>query len=128
MVLQKRISLALVSVIMMFVAAQGYLAYRSLEEQEDNLVDEVLASETRRLVERIRAGDAVWRLADQPLRLGPNLAAWLVPSSASASGAAVMDANRKIAASRRVMIRLQSAAGDIHRPWSSRTSTSPGRR
>jgi hypothetical protein len=86
MVLQKRISLALVTVIMVFVAAQGYLAYRSLEEQEDLLVDEVLATETRRLIERIHAGEASGLLTDQPLRLGPNLSAWLVPPEGSAPG------------------------------------------
>jgi signal transduction histidine kinase len=86
MVLQKRISLALVTVIMVFVVAQGYLAYRSLEEQEDHLVDEVLATETRRLIERIRAGELPELLTDRPLRLGPNLSAWLVPSDLPAPG------------------------------------------
>ena len=35
--LQKRISFALTTVIVLFVAAQGYLAYTSLEQQEDSL-------------------------------------------------------------------------------------------
>jgi len=78
MVLQKRISLALTAVIVLFVAAQGYLAYRSLEEQEDNLVGEILSTETRRLIERIHAADGEVQWAEQPLRLGPNLSAWLV--------------------------------------------------
>ena len=80
MVLQKRISLALTAVITLFVAIQGYLAYRSLEEQEDRLVDEIVMTETRRLVERIEAREVVFEPAQQSLRLGPNLAAWLVPN------------------------------------------------
>ena len=40
--LQKRISLALTAVIMLFVAVQGYLAYSSLEQQEDELVDAIV--------------------------------------------------------------------------------------
>jgi signal transduction histidine kinase len=79
--LQKRISLALTTVIALFVAAQGYLAYLSLEEQEDNLVDEILSTETSRLIERIQAPGGGWMPSDQPLRLGPNLMAWLLPAS-----------------------------------------------
>jgi signal transduction histidine kinase len=78
MVLQKRISLALTAVITLFVAVQGYLAYRSLEEQEDRLVDDIVLTETRRLVERLEANQVLIEPASQPLRLGPNLQAWLV--------------------------------------------------
>jgi signal transduction histidine kinase len=81
MVLQKRISLALTAVIAIFVTAQGYLAYKSLEKQEDALVDEILQTETERLIERLQAGEVVLEPTTQPLRLGPNLRAWLVPST-----------------------------------------------
>ena len=50
MVLQKRISFALTAVITLFVMVQGYLAYKSLEKQEDLLFDEIVLSETQRLV------------------------------------------------------------------------------
>jgi signal transduction histidine kinase len=83
MVLQKRISLALTAVIVLFVAVQGYLAYSSLEQQEDELVDEIVMSETRRLIERIESGDSPLRPDDQPYRLGPNLVAWLLPSEST---------------------------------------------
>ena len=81
MVLQKRISLALTAVITIFVTVQGYLAYTSLETQEDLLVDEILQMETRRLIERIRSREILLDPTMQPLRLGPNLQAWLAPSA-----------------------------------------------
>ena len=81
MVLQKRISLALTAVITIFVTVQGYLAYTSLETQEDLLVDEILQMETRRLIERIRSREVLLDSTMQPLRLGPNLQAWLAPSA-----------------------------------------------
>ena len=80
MVLQKRIRLALTAVIVLFVAAQGYLAYSSLEQQEDDLVDDIVMSETRRLIERIDGGENLMPPDGQPLRLGLNLTAWLVPA------------------------------------------------
>lgn len=83
MVLQKRISLALTAVITLFVTVQGYLAYKSLEKQEDQLVDEILLTETRRLVERIHANEVP---GQEPMRLGPNLTAWLVPRNARGAG------------------------------------------
>jgi signal transduction histidine kinase len=82
--LQKRISFALTAVIVLFVAAQGYLAYTSLEQQEDSLVDDIVQSEARRLIGRIESGDTAMPAKDQPLRLGPNLVAWLVPGDAAA--------------------------------------------
>ena len=50
MTLQRRISWALGSLVAVFVIAQGVLAYLSLDEQEDALVDEIVLSETKRLV------------------------------------------------------------------------------
>ena len=79
MVLQKRISFALTAVITLFVMVQGYLAYKSLEKQEDLLVDEIVLTETQRLVERIQSGEVLLEAGSRPLRLGPNLMAWLMP-------------------------------------------------
>jgi signal transduction histidine kinase len=76
--LQKRISLALTAVIALFVTVQGYLAYRSLEEQEDRLVDDIVLIETSRLVERIEANEVRFHEAGKHLKLGTNLDAWLV--------------------------------------------------
>lgn len=79
MVLQKRIRLALTAVIVLFVAAQGYLAYTSLEQQEDELVDDIVMSESRRLIERIEDGESPLQPDGRSVRLGVNLTAWLVP-------------------------------------------------
>ena len=50
--LQRRISIALTAVVVLFVAVQGYLVFLSLERQEDDLVDDIVMSETRRLIGR----------------------------------------------------------------------------
>ena len=89
MVLQKRISLALTAVIAVFVTVQGYLAYKSLEKQEDLLVDDVVRTEAQRLRERLQAGEVVLDSATQPLRLGPNLQAWLAPARSGNAGVAI---------------------------------------
>lgn len=77
--LQRRISTALLAVIVLFVAAQGLLAYSSLEEQEDELVDDIVLSETRRLVTRMTEGDRTLLISPSPVRLAPNMRAWLLP-------------------------------------------------
>ena len=76
--LQKRISLVLTAVIALFVTVQGYLAYRSLEKQEDRLVDDIVLTETGRLVERIESKEVRFREAGHHLKLGTNLEAWLI--------------------------------------------------
>ncbi len=83
--LQRRISVALTAVVLLFVAIQGYLVYLSLERQEDDLVDDVVMSETRRLINRIAEGTEPDLLEDGVLRLGPNLTAWLVAPGLPAS-------------------------------------------
>ncbi len=82
--LQKRISLALTAVITLFVTVQGYLAYSSLEEQEDRLVDDIVLAETERLVERIEADEVRFDRSGRHLRLGTNLEAWLDDQDGSA--------------------------------------------
>jgi signal transduction histidine kinase len=79
-------------VIVLFVAAQGYLAYTSLEAQEDDLVDDIVMSETRRLVERIGTGESPIRQDGPPISLGRNQTAWLRPVDAAGAGAAGTDA------------------------------------
>lgn len=76
--LQRRISTALTSVIVLFVAAHGFLAYSSLEDQEDDLVDDIVLAETRRLVARMADGDRVLQDAEPPVRLAPDMVAWLL--------------------------------------------------
>jgi len=78
MTLQRRISWLLATLVALFVIAQGALAYLSLEEQEDALVDEIVLSETKRLVGRLESGEVKLALGAGEIVLGANLSAWLV--------------------------------------------------
>lgn len=76
--LEQRISLWMTSVIVLLIAVQGYFAYSALEQREDDLVDEMVLSETRRVRDRIEAGDTLFIRGQQPVRLAPHMRAWLV--------------------------------------------------
>lgn len=76
--LQRRIAVALTVVVTLFILVQGLLAYRALEQQEDDLVDEVVASEGRRLMDRLAAGRPVLGADGQVTDLSPRFRAWLV--------------------------------------------------
>ncbi len=78
MTLQRRISLALSALVALFVVAQGVLAYLWLEEQEDTLVDEIVLSETKRLVARVESGEFKTVSGVSPIALGGNLSVWLL--------------------------------------------------
>ncbi|HKO66303.1 MAG TPA: HAMP domain-containing sensor histidine kinase [Burkholderiaceae bacterium] len=78
MTLQRRISLALGALVALFVVAQGVLAYLSLEEQEDTLVDEIVLLETKRLVARIDSGELETVAGIPEIALGGNFSAWLL--------------------------------------------------
>jgi signal transduction histidine kinase len=77
MTLQRRISWALGALVTLFVIAQGVLAYLSLEEQEDTLVDEIVLSEAKRLVARLESGELKTAQGFSEIALGGNLSAWL---------------------------------------------------
>lgn len=74
--LRRRVAFAMVAIVALFVSAQGLLAYLSLEEQEDDVVDELVLAEARRLASRATPADL------DPL--GPNFSAWLVESGGRA--------------------------------------------
>lgn len=74
--LKHRVTLALVAVVTLFVATQSVLAYLSLEEQEDDIVDQLVLNEARALALRLAAGDLRGSLGD----VGDNPAAWLLYS------------------------------------------------
>ena len=78
MTLQRRITWALASLVALFVVAQGVIAYLSLDEQEDALVDEIVLSETKRLVGRLEAGEIKSVPGVNEISLGTNLSAWLL--------------------------------------------------
>ena len=85
--LRRRVALALVAVITLFVAAQGVLAYLSLLEQEDELVDELVLAQARQLAARAERGELSGPHAAALLQPGPNLAAWFVDAGGAASPA-----------------------------------------
>jgi DNA-binding response OmpR family regulator len=73
--------------ITLFVAAQGVLAYLSLLEQEDELVDELVLAQARQLAARAERGELSGPHAAALLQPGPNLAAWFVDAGGAASPA-----------------------------------------
>lgn len=75
--LRRRVAFAMVAIVALFVSVQGVLAYLSLEEQEDDVVDELVQAEARRLA--ANAGQADLRA------LGPNYSAWLVDGGGRAA-------------------------------------------
>lgn len=85
--LKRRVALALVAVVALFIAAQGMLAYLSLVDQEDDLVDELVLAQARQLAGHAERGDLRGPGGSALLRPGPNLAAWFVDASGAASPA-----------------------------------------
>lgn len=85
--LQRRIAVALTAVVTLFILVQGLLAYRALEQQEDDLVDEVVASEGRRLIDRLAAGQLVLSAEGQVTDLSPRFRGWLVRPGDDGAGA-----------------------------------------
>jgi len=83
--LQRRVTFALGAIVALFVIVQGTLAFLSLEDQEDDLVDEILLAEARRLASRIEQGEVTARSPSELFRSSTNLSSWLVDSSGRAS-------------------------------------------
>ncbi|SMB22647.1 putative HAMP domain-containing protein 16 [Sterolibacterium denitrificans] len=80
--LQQRVVWALTLLVVLFVALQGGLAYLSMAEQEDDLVDDLVQTEALRLKALIeeRGAEAARQQLQSPA-LGQNLNVWLVPAS-----------------------------------------------
>ena len=84
--LQQRVVWALTLLVVVFVALQAGLAYLSMAEQEDDLVDELVETEASRLAGLIATqGAAAARPQLATPALGKNLTVWLVPSSTAQS-------------------------------------------
>ncbi|MBE0595314.1 MAG: HAMP domain-containing histidine kinase [Gemmatimonadales bacterium] len=81
--LQRRIAVALTLIVLLMVVVQGYLAYATLTQQEDDLVDQIVESEARRLLERLAQGDAPLATDGTPTDLSSRFRAWLLPASAT---------------------------------------------
>ena len=78
--LQWRISVALTAVVFLFVTVQGTLAYLSVVHQEDELVNDIVMSEARRLAKRIGNAEEPTLVADRAMRLSSDMIAWLIPA------------------------------------------------
>jgi signal transduction histidine kinase len=78
MTLERRVSAALVSLVTLFVATQGAIAYLSLAEQEDRIADELLLAEARQLAFYAQRGDLDGPRARDLLDRGGDLEAWLL--------------------------------------------------
>lgn len=78
MTLRRRVWTALAALVALFVAAQGVIAYLSLEEQEDTIADELVLAEARELAGYAAHGDLDGPRAIDLLDRGGDLHAWLV--------------------------------------------------
>lgn len=76
MTLKRRVMLALVALVAVFTMLLGALAVLSLHEQEDELVDELVALEARRLALRLDKGGPALLQGDDPLVLADHYQAW----------------------------------------------------
>lgn len=84
--LQQRVVWALTLLVVMFVTLQAGLAYLSMAEQEDDLVDELVETEASRLAGLVATqGAAAARPQLAMPALGKSLTVWLVPSSTTQS-------------------------------------------
>ena len=74
--LKRRVTLALVALVALFTLMQGGLAVFSLHEQEDELVDELVATEARRLAARLEAVGPELLQGPGSLVLSDHYSAW----------------------------------------------------
>lgn len=81
--LKKRVTLAMVALIGLFVGMQGLIAYLSMEDQEDELADELVLTEARALAARAERGEFAGTRAALLAQPGPNFSAWLVDAAGS---------------------------------------------
>jgi len=76
--LKDRVALALFALVALFVGVQGLLAYLTIEEQEDDLADEWVLSESHRLSALAANGELHPDSAAAVFQPTPTLSAWLV--------------------------------------------------
>lgn len=87
MTLRRRVALALIAVVALFIVAQGVAAYLSLVEQEDELVDELVLAHARALAARVERGELHAASGAAAFQPAPNLEAWLVDAAGHAAPA-----------------------------------------
>lgn len=77
--LTQRVVWALAGTVAVFVAVLASLAYLAFDQMEDDLVNEILTSETSRLIKHIRSGEE--DMSDgEPDDVGASMQGWLVPN------------------------------------------------
>jgi signal transduction histidine kinase len=77
--LTQRVVWALTGTVAMFVSVLVVLAYLTFDQMEDDLVNDILATETDRLIQRIQTGEEVLP-AHGPRELGNTIRAWMRPT------------------------------------------------
>lgn len=75
--LKQRVTWALTTLVALFVIVQGSLAYLSMAEQEDDLVDDLVLAEARRLTTRIGHDEVTGVQVPALLSLSPHFSGWL---------------------------------------------------
>ncbi len=95
--LQRRIAIALTAIVLLMVVVQSYLAYSTLEQQEDDLVDQVVASEAQRLIDRLARGDESLRVDGEPTVLTTRFRVWLLPLDGRSDASPTMPAGSRLA-------------------------------
>lgn len=75
--LKQRVMWALTALVALFVVMQGSLAYLSMVEQEDDLVDELVLAEARRLAVHLGQDEVPGVQPEDLLTLSPHFTAWL---------------------------------------------------
>ena len=75
--LKQRVMFALTALVALFVIMQGGLAYLSMVEQEDDLVDELVLAEARRLAVHLSQNEVPGVQPEDLLTLSPHFTAWL---------------------------------------------------
>lgn len=83
--LKQRVILALTALVALFVIMQGSLAYLSMVEQEDELVDELVLAEARRLATRVGHDEFTGVQATALLTLSPHFSGWLAGNDGKVS-------------------------------------------
>ncbi|HTJ97814.1 MAG TPA: HAMP domain-containing sensor histidine kinase [Rhodocyclaceae bacterium] len=75
--LKRRVTLALAGMVALFVMVQGGLAFLSMQEQEDDLSDDLVLAEARRLATYIGEDEVMGRRAIEEIPLSPHFSGWL---------------------------------------------------
>jgi signal transduction histidine kinase len=75
--LKQRVVWALTALVALFVIMQGTLAYLSMADQEDDLVDELVLAEAQRLATHIGQDEVNGMQTSDLLILSPHFAAWV---------------------------------------------------